>query len=414
MSSSLVLPVLITSAFASGSLATKGLVNPLGTVTNGVLSSSASLSPGASLVDGLPLVTMTNPLAGGVAPAGADFNGILNYITAFQVWSNAGGQYPFSATLAAAIGGYPLGAVLQLNGGLGCVVSTVNGNSTDPNVSMVGWVPYGGAFPAGQILVGSGTGTVGSANLTYASTLATGGLTIANTTPSYAPGTGALILNGGLSIVSNSGLGGSSGLNLNAVVTPAGAQSANICGMQTNLTYSGGYGNTGTLYGFFTTVTNNATTGTATAITGTSVQVFQSGGGTVSNINGMTIGITKSAGTVANATGLFISSIIAGSTTNYAIYTSAGIVSIGDTTASSSKTTGAMVIAGGLGVGGQIYAQAFNCPGTFAAGTFTVGATLSGAVAATMAANAPTGAAAATFGWINVNVAGRSSFIPYW
>ena len=148
---SLPLPTLIPAAFASGSGPNKGLINPLGTITNGVLATGTSLSPNASLYDGFPAADMANPLAGGVAPNGADFNGAFNLVTAFQSWVNAGGKFPFSATLATAIGGYGIGNVVQLNSGLGEVVSLIAGNVQDPNVAMIGWAPWAGpAFAVSQ------------------------------------------------------------------------------------------------------------------------------------------------------------------------------------------------------------------------------------------------------------------------
>ena len=145
------LPTLLAAAFCSGAGSNKGALNTLGTVASGVLS-SPSISPGASLADGFPLPTMTSPLAGGVPPAGADFNAILNYITAFQAFVNSGGQFPFNAALALAIGGYQIGNEVQLNSGLAAVTCTTANNTTDPNTltatqlaaGSAGWVYSGG------------------------------------------------------------------------------------------------------------------------------------------------------------------------------------------------------------------------------------------------------------------------------
>ena len=93
----------------------------------------------ASLADGFPIQQMTSPINGGLPPNGGDFNGILNWITTFQVWVNSGGQFPFNTTLAAAISGYLVGAVLQLTGGTGAVMCTTANNSNNPNSVMTGW-----------------------------------------------------------------------------------------------------------------------------------------------------------------------------------------------------------------------------------------------------------------------------------
>jgi hypothetical protein len=137
-------PTLIYQAWASGGGTAQGTVNALGTISGGVLASPSNSPTGASLADGFPIIEMTNPNAGGTGPNGGDVNGIFNYLTAFQAWVNAGGQFKFNATLAAAIGGYPVGTVLQLNTGLGSVVSTVTNNTQDPNSAMTGWAGWSG------------------------------------------------------------------------------------------------------------------------------------------------------------------------------------------------------------------------------------------------------------------------------
>ena len=95
----------------------------------------------ASLTDGFPPLTFTNPAAGGVPPAGADFNGILNLITAVQQWQCAGGQFRYNLTFATAIGGYPRGAVLEGAGGTVQWISLIDNNTTDPDsTASVNWV----------------------------------------------------------------------------------------------------------------------------------------------------------------------------------------------------------------------------------------------------------------------------------
>ena len=67
----------------------------------------------------------------------------------------------------------------------------------------------------------------------------------------------------------------------------------------------------------------------------------------------------KVVGTVNNLYGLYLSNISGATTNNYAIYTNAGKVRIGDTTSSTTSTTGAEVISGGLGVGENINAAGY-------------------------------------------------------
>ena len=54
----------------------------------------------ASLTDGFPPLTFTALSAGGVPPFGADFNGILNEITAIQQWQNAGGFFVYDSVFS--------------------------------------------------------------------------------------------------------------------------------------------------------------------------------------------------------------------------------------------------------------------------------------------------------------------------
>jgi hypothetical protein len=105
----------------------------------------APASPLASLEDGFPPVTMQPISTGGVPPAGKDFNGILYWITQFQAWVNGGGKFKFDATLAIAIGGYPVGVVLQLDDNVSEVLCVAASNMNNPNSDMTGWAPYAGA-----------------------------------------------------------------------------------------------------------------------------------------------------------------------------------------------------------------------------------------------------------------------------
>ena len=50
--------------------------------------------------------------AGGTPPNINDFNGVLNYVTAWLRWNQAGGPVPYDASFSAEIGGYPNGAII--------------------------------------------------------------------------------------------------------------------------------------------------------------------------------------------------------------------------------------------------------------------------------------------------------------
>jgi hypothetical protein len=177
---SIVLPALITHSWRYGSLSSAGMLNAVPDASTGTFT--------ASFQDGLPLITATAEGAGGTPTPQGDMNGILQIITGFQLWVNAGGQFPFSATLSTAIGGYPLGAVVQLSTGTSSVISTVNGNTNNPNTNMAGWAPYGGSTMATLTAVVAAQNTANSAVTAAASaqTTANTAITTANAAQSSA------------------------------------------------------------------------------------------------------------------------------------------------------------------------------------------------------------------------------------
>jgi microcystin-dependent protein len=114
--------------------------------------SQSGITPGAaSLTDGFPPLTFTPLASGGVPPAGADMNGILYEISSAVKWANAGGMYPYDSAFSTAIGGYPLCAMLQKADGSGFWVSTVDGNTTNPDAAGAGWVEFSPIDTTGDI-----------------------------------------------------------------------------------------------------------------------------------------------------------------------------------------------------------------------------------------------------------------------
>lgn len=89
----------------------------------------------ASLTDGFPPVTFLPVGAGGTAPWGRDFNGILNQVSAWCRWVGAGSPCKFDATFAVAVGGYPQGALLASNTAGNAWLSLIDNNTTDPNAT---------------------------------------------------------------------------------------------------------------------------------------------------------------------------------------------------------------------------------------------------------------------------------------
>ncbi len=96
----------------------------------------------ASLNDGFPPLTFTPLAAGGVPPSGADFNGVLNLLSANTQWANAGGFYEFNSSFASSIGGYPKSAILAKASGLGYWLNLEDNNSNDPDTGGAGWLSF--------------------------------------------------------------------------------------------------------------------------------------------------------------------------------------------------------------------------------------------------------------------------------
>lgn len=95
----------------------------------------------ASLNDGWPPLTFVPSSAGGCAPWGQDFNGILRQITQWSQWEGAGGAVFYDSAFSASIGGYPNGAVLRSASVPGCSwVSLVDNNTSDPDTGGANWL----------------------------------------------------------------------------------------------------------------------------------------------------------------------------------------------------------------------------------------------------------------------------------
>lgn len=112
----------------------------------------------ASLTDGFPPLNFQPVDSGGIPPFGADHNGILNWLTLQDRWSQSGGPATYDATFATSIGGYPKGAVLAsaLLQGLQWI-SRIDDNMTNPE----------GAFSNDWLSIGrQSLGLTGAATLT--------------------------------------------------------------------------------------------------------------------------------------------------------------------------------------------------------------------------------------------------------
>lgn len=101
----------------------------------------------ASLQDGFPPETFVAIAAGGIPPSGADFNGLLKQITAWNRWQAAGVPATFNAEFATLIGGYPKLTLLASTTPGKVYQSTAENNTTDPDsLSSANWVTVAAAF----------------------------------------------------------------------------------------------------------------------------------------------------------------------------------------------------------------------------------------------------------------------------
>ncbi|WP_332613363.1 glycine-rich domain-containing protein [Achromobacter sp. ESBL13] len=105
------------------------------------VASQIGITPGlASFTDGFPPLTMTPLAAGGVPPYGADFNGILNFLSAGMRWNQSGGGYTYDSAFATAVGGYPKGALLLRADLSGYWLNVVENNTTNPDTGGANWL----------------------------------------------------------------------------------------------------------------------------------------------------------------------------------------------------------------------------------------------------------------------------------
>jgi hypothetical protein len=108
-----------------------GYINaiPLTTATPGL----------ADLTEGFPPVTFTPLSGGGIPPSGADFNGILNQLSAWSQWQAAGGTVAYDSAFSTAIGGYPKGCILKSTTDGYLWYNLVDGNTTNPDSGGSNW-----------------------------------------------------------------------------------------------------------------------------------------------------------------------------------------------------------------------------------------------------------------------------------
>jgi hypothetical protein len=242
------------------------------------------------------------------------------------------------------------------------------------------------ALATGLVGFGGGDGILtGSTNFSYNSTLATGGLTIANTTASISAVTGALKVAGGIGAGGDIFAAGTLNSTSTATTDSTTPGALNLTGSIRTLYGTLGH-LTGTVYGIYdsvtlnplsssigafysqyhsialtgaedfsiavgenTTLTDTKTAGTVNSIIGYRTSLsFNCAGSTVGAASLFRGNWSYTAGTITTGYGLYLPSIT-GATTNYAIYTGTGLVTLGDTSVAVGATgVSALNMVGGI------------------------------------------------------------------
>lgn len=124
--------------------------------------SQIGVTPGAaSYTDGFPPLTFTPLAAGGIPPFGADFNGVLNAISAWIRWFTAfSPSAPYDSTYSTSIGGYPKGALIPKATFDGFWQNMVENNTTNPDAAGANWIDgTTGRLMGTQLFTANGTYT---------------------------------------------------------------------------------------------------------------------------------------------------------------------------------------------------------------------------------------------------------------
>ena len=172
---------LISEGFAAGD-STKTFPVP-------VASQIGITAGAASFTDGFPPLTRTALDAGGIPPNGEDMNGILYQITQLLAWSASGGFFQYNAAQSSAIGGYPLGAILQSSSSSSILwLNTSAGNTSNPDSGGANWYPLTGLGVA-TLSLSSGTVTL-SAVTAAAPVINLTGTLSGNVTINFPPNSG--------------------------------------------------------------------------------------------------------------------------------------------------------------------------------------------------------------------------------
>ena len=328
----------------------------------------------ASYTDGFPPLTFTPVAAGGVPPYGADMNGILNQMTQWEQWAQAGGPVRYDAIFQSAIGGYPAEARVGSNTTTNLVwQSTGDNNVTNPDTgTAVNWQTP--VFPD----VSNATKMNPGLTVTGASAYGANIALVGNGT--VAPRKWLRVWNGNLDIMNNANLDNIFSLNdagdISQIrhLTAAGNISTlnlSVSGTTTTgaITASGDITSSGRIQGASLAITGNASIGGFTTLAGASFGATVAPGGPLD--------LSRHIALYAASYGFSITS----GTMNLVASGAVGM----------SLTNTNVLIPTSLSVNGQISGGSFSTAGIATVGNTTVNGTLTVTSLATLRGNATVG-----------------------
>jgi collagen type VII alpha len=271
--------------------------------------------------------------------------------------ANSTTSYIFSGTNVYGLTNYFSGGVQ--------VASTTVSTSTQTGALIIrGGVGIGGDLYIGGQIIGAGGQAIGSNSTGTTSTF-----TVLNTTNSTSTVTGALVVRGGVGIGLDVNIGGSvtigSTASFGAITNVASIVASNITvtGSLTapNLTYSSGT--------FVSQIIITNTSSSTSTQTGALVVAGGVGIGENLNVGGsVVVGTTATAGSITGVSSISAQDVtVTGNLTAPNLTFSSGTfktpVIVTNTASSTSTQSGAVIVTGGMGVGGTVYANSFVTQG---------------------------------------------------
>ena len=305
--------------------------------------------------------------AGNIGYTGSrGFDGSQGQVGYYGSVGSAGPSGPLGYTGSEGTAGYA-GSVGSTTG---TTTTFVISNLTSSTSTATGALQVqGGAGIAGDLYVGGNIYGLGGQAIGSNSTGTTSTFTILNTTSSTSTSTGALVVRGGVGIGQDVNIGGS--LSVGSTASSGSITGVNSI-VATNITVTGNLSAPNLAYsgGTFTTPIIIANTSASTSTTTGALQVA-GGVGIGGDVNigaSLTVGTTASAGSISGVSSISAQNItVTGNLSAPNLTFSSGTfitpVVVANSATSTSTQSGAVIVSGGLGVGGTVYASSFITQG---------------------------------------------------